>query len=322
MKTLTVLLLAALLATNVVAQPQGLTKSGKKAIVDSIAKNLERKYVFLDTAERMGKYIQQQLRKGVYDAIAAPTVFADSLTADILSVYHDGHLSISYDPSFSPGSDVEDTAARRTRHRLERHVNFGFDKLEMLRGGIFYIKIGGFFPPDDEAKETVRAVFRLAVNGKALVIDLRMNGGGDPGMVSYMCGFLFGDKTHLNDLYTRSSNTLQQFWTQPNNELPALHSIPVYVLTSKNTFSAGEEFTYDLQAQKRATVIGETTGGGAHPVWPLAVGNGFVANIPFARAINPVTKTNWEAIGVKPDVPVPADDALTVALKMISDAKK
>jgi C-terminal processing protease CtpA/Prc len=133
--------------------------------------------------------------------------------------------------------------------------------------------------------------------------------------------FFFADKTHLNDLYARADNSLQQFWTVPSNDLPALQTIPIYILTSKTTFSAGEEFTYDLQSQKRATIIGETTGGGAHPVRPFSVSNGFVANIPFARAINPVTKTNWETIGVKPDVAVPMDQALDVALKMIGETK-
>ena len=87
----------------------------------------------------------------------------------------------------------------------------------------------------------------------------------------------------------------------------------VYVLTSKRTFSAAEEFTYNLQTQKRATIVGETTGGGAHPGGPQPINDHFAVWVPSGRAANPVTKTNWEGTGVKPDIEVPADQALKTA---------
>src|SRR5262249_31347733 len=87
----------------------------------------------------------------------------------------------------------------------------------------------------------------------------------------------------------------------------------VYVLTSARTFSAAEEFTYNLQAQKRATVVGETTGGGAHPGGTRPINEHFAMFVPTGRAINPITKTNWEGTGVKPDVAADADEALAKA---------
>jgi C-terminal processing protease CtpA/Prc len=140
-------------------------------------------------------------------------------------------------------------------------------------------------------------------------------------MVTYIAGFLFKNKTHLNDLYIRNTHQLNTYWTQPDTSFSQLYDMPVYILTGKTTFSAGEEFTYDLQAQKRAIVVGEATGGGAHPVGPNLAGYGFVVNIPFARAINPITKTNWEGVGVKPDMETPADKALATVLDKIKSAK-
>ncbi len=98
-----------------------------------------------------------------------------------------------------------------------------------------------------------------------------------------------------------------------------LASKPLYVLTSHDTFSGGEEFCYNLKNLKRATLIGETTGGGAHPVSGHRIDDHFMIGVPFARAINPVSKTNWEGTGVEPDIKVPATDALTTAQKLAQE---
>ena len=105
-----------------------------------------------------------------------------------------------------------------------------------------------------------------------------------------------------------------QFWTAAYVEGPRLTKSDVYVLTSSNTFSGAEEFTYNLKNLKRATIIGETTGGGAHPVDIRAFRNlSVVMRLPYGRAINPITGTNWEGTGVKPDIEVPRDKAYDVA---------
>jgi hypothetical protein len=304
------------------AQSNQLTKASKAAVVGSIAKNLEANYINLDTAEKMSRYIEQELRHGAYDTITSPPVFAARLTSDLLSVYHDGHLLVAYNPDFANSTSQVDTAAEHKRFRnFQKKHNFGFDKAEMLPGGIGYLKIGGFFPPDQAGKAMALAAFRFVSNAQTLIIDLRDNHGGDPSMVSYMCGFLFSGRVHLNDLYTRSDRSLQTFWAIPNTELTALQAVPVYILTSKQTFSAGEEFSYDLKTQKRATIVGEATGGGAHPVRSFPAPNGFVANIPFAKAVNPITKGDWEGTGVQPDIAAPADQALAVTLKLVAASK-
>ena len=132
-------------------------------------------------------------------------------------------------------------------------------------------------------------------------------------MVALLSSYLFEQQTHLNDLWTRKGDETMQFWTLPYVPGKRLPSIPVYVLTSQRTFSGAEEFTNNLKVLKRATIVGEVTGGGAHPVGGHRIDDRFTIGVPFARAINPVTKTNWEGVGVEPDVKVAADDALTTA---------
>jgi hypothetical protein len=150
-------------------------------------------------------------------------------------------------------------------------------------------------------------------NCDAIIIDLRQNGGGDPSQIQFITSYLFGSPTHLNDIYTRSENKTENFWTLPYVPGKKLEKADVYVLTSSFTFSGAEEFSYNLKNLKRATVIGETTGGGAHPTEPKIVQGKFILSVPYARAINPITKTNWEGVGVTPDIQVPADKAFDKA---------
>ncbi|MCJ8211202.1 S41 family peptidase [Mucilaginibacter sp. RS28] len=323
MKFITVAFITIIAYTTVSAQNLRLTKADKTKIINRTVKELQANYVNLDTARKMSQFIRQQFHHGMYDTISSPRIFAEHLTSDLLAVYHDGHLSISYEPGLTDQSGSVDTVAERQRFlNFRKKHNFGFDKAEILPGNIGYLKISGFFPTDLEGKAMALAAFRFVSNAKALILDLRENRGGEPAMVSYVCGFFFPSRTHLNDLYTRSSHSLETFWADPNTELTALQNIPIYILTSKTTFSAGEELTYDLQTQKRAMVIGEATGGGAHPVQPFPLVKGFIANIPYARAINPVTQTNWEGKGVQPDLVVPADQALSAAVKLAGEQTK
>jgi C-terminal processing protease CtpA/Prc len=154
----------------------------------------------------------------------------------------------------------------------------------------------------------------LVAGTYALIIDLRRNGGGSPEGVAYWCSHLFDERpTHLNDIFHADTGETHQFWTLPHVPGPRYLDRPVYVLTSSRTFSGGEDFAYTLQALGRAQVIGETTGGGAHPTRPFPISAAVHIAIPFARSINPVTGTNWQGTGVVPDVSVPQEQAYDVA---------
>ena len=317
LKHLILLVMSAYTATAC-AQKTELSAKTKTQIVENIIQDLNDIYVFPDTAGKMGNHIQHQLKSGAYDTINTPSIFASQLTADLRSVYADGHLSIEYSQSSATADSKENPeAAKARRLKFRKTVNFGFEKAEVLPNNIGYLKINGFFSPDSATKAMIKTALQFISNSNALIIDLRDNMGGDPGTVICLCSYFFANKTHLNDFYNRKEHSITSYWTTPDTLLNVLKSMPVYILTSHRTFSAGEELTYDLQSQKRATVIGEITGGGAHPVLPNDAGHGFSANIPFARAINPITKTNWERTGVKPDIAAPADSALDVALKHI-----
>jgi C-terminal processing protease CtpA/Prc len=159
----------------------------------------------------------------------------------------------------------------------------------------------------------------FVANADALIFDLRENHGGDPSMVDFMVSYLFRQPTHINDLAARDDNETHQYWTLPWVPGQRFIDKPVYVLTSHGTFSGGEEFTFDLKTQKRATIVGEVTGGGAHPVRGMPAGDHFTIGVPFARPINPVTKGDWEGTGVEPDVKVSAADALAAAEKLAAE---
>lgn len=314
------LLIISLYGSVVLAQNPVLTKRIKKETIASISKSLNDNYIFLDTARRMGDFISLQFKMGAYDTIHTQNAFAYKITSDLQSIYHDGHLSISYDPPAAKIDEEPDTVVQKARRlQFRKEVNFGMEKAEIMPGNIGYLKVKGFFPLDQDTKATITAALLFVSNSNALVIDLRDNMGGDPATVSFFCGFFFNQKTHLNDLYCRKDGSYNEFWAIPDTSLKALKTTSIYILTNKRTFSAGEEFAYNLQAQHRAIIVGERTGGGAHPVAPEPVGNNFTANIPNSRAINPITKTNWEGVGVKPDKEIIADKALDTVLKMIKE---
>jgi C-terminal processing protease CtpA/Prc len=222
-------------------------------------------------------------------------------------------------PEGEPGEGPEDQA--EYRKRMER-INCGFETAERLSGNIGYLKFNMFADPK-VCGATAAAAMNFLENVDAIIFDVRSNGGGEPSMVALLTSYLFGSEpVHLNDLWNRKTNMTQQYWTLPYVPGKRLEGKPVFVLTSKRTFSGAEEFSYNLKNLKRATLVGETTGGGAHPVSDHRIDDHFMIGVPFARAINPISKTNWEGKGVEPDVKVPAQDALETARKLAAQASK
>jgi hypothetical protein len=297
----------------------------RHALVDSISRALRRNYVWLDTAARMADHLSRQFRDGVYDDVTDPQELAAALTRDLRAVYRDVHLSITYDPALVRRERHDDARAAGSAawddRKEARRQHFGFRKVEILPGNIGYVAVDHLFDVNRESRSAVAAAFTVVRHVDALIIDLRTNRGGSPDMVRQICNYLFPVRTHLNDLFERRSGTISQYWTAPDRRVTTLFSVPVFVLVSHQTFSAAEELAYDLQSRRRAVIVGETTGGGAHAVWGTAVGYGFSANIPYARAINPITKTNWEGVGVQPDVRIGADSALGVPIRCLSSAR-
>jgi retinol-binding protein 3 len=199
--------------------------------------------------------------------------------------------------------------------------NYAFRKVEVLDKNIGYLRLDLFLNQPD-AFRTADAAMAFLRHVDALVFDLRYNGGGDPEMIRYLTSYLFASPTLLNTMMDRNGKIVEEFRTGDVPGAKFRPDLPVYVLTSAHTFSGAEEFAYNLKNLKRATVIGETTGGGAHPVQPIRVSDRFVIGVPYERAVNPITKANWEGVGVQPDVKVSADEALDKALELAHDAGK
>lgn len=315
-RTILSLLLAPVCALVAQAPPPApLDATGRKAILETLALKLKTTYVFPEVAGKLAAALQAKAAAGGYDGAATTRAFAEALSRDLRELGNDGHFRVIVDPRFK---DEDGTSALPTREEIARgrqeaaSMAFGLEKLDRLPGNVGYLEIRGFGPPEFVGAAYAQALSLLAGSG-AVIIDLRRNNGGRPESVARLMSHFFpeGDSRHLNDIYDRPSGSTQQFWTDPS--VGPRFTGPVYVLTSRRTFSGGEECAYDFQTQKRGTLVGETTGGGSNPVSPMSLGRGLVLFNPTARSINPITKTNWEHVGVKPDLAVPAADALKTA---------
>ena len=294
-------------------QPQALDAGAKGQIVDGAIAHLRRAYIFEDVAERMTEMLQANVAKGAYEPITEPGEFAATLTRQLQEVSRDKHLRIIYDPEGLPRRTAPTAEDRAGNLAAERRNNFGFHRVERLEGNVGYLELRGFSGSPEVAEAAVPAMNFLA-NTDALIIDLRRNGGGSPLTIGLISSYLFDAVTHLNDFYVRETDRRQQFFTTAEVEGRRYgQAKPVYVLTSSRTFSAAEEFTYNLKNLKRATIVGETTGGGAHPGGVRRITDQFGIWLPTGRAINPVTGTNWEGVGIAPDHQVDPAEALPAA---------
>jgi len=307
------------LASPLFAQDDAINAQHRTELVNDVSSLLTKHYVFADVGEAMVTLINQKLERGEYDQFTTVGALADQLTADLQSISHDLHLNIRASeapPMQHGGSAVDEAAMEKRRREQSKFNNFGFERLERLPGNVGYIDLRGFMSAS-VAGDTAVAAMNFLANSSAIIFDLRQNGGGDPSMIQLLSSYLFEEAEHLNSFYIRATDSTDQYWTQASVRGPKLIDTPVYILTSKSTFSAAEEFTYNLRNMERATVVGETTGGGAHPVdrHISEMGDGHYASmsIPFGRAVNPITGTNWEGTGVEPHIKTSAESALQVA---------
>lgn len=289
----------------------------RRSLIDGVAKELQAHYVAPDVGNRMIAALRDHLAHGDYDKITSGEEFAAAVTKDLRDVSHDLHLGLVF--GRHPGGPEPTLDDHRA---MARAMNYGFGPIERMSGNVAHVVINGFPPVvDDDARKAVADLMSQVADADALVVDLRDNGGGSPDTVALIASYLF-DTTpvHLNDMFSRDTGSVQQSWTVRDLRGTRFGGQkPVYVLTSKRTFSGGEEFTYDLQSLHRAKIVGETTGGGAHPVAPHELDEWFTILVPWGRPINPVTKTNWEGTGVVPDIAVSADAALDEAHRRALD---
>jgi hypothetical protein len=292
------------------AKAESMTHEQVAGLVEAASKKLEEEYVYPEVAAKMGDAVRAKLKAGGYDGVKDEREMATLLQQDLRGVSNDKHLRVVFAPTDPHAGETQ----MEPGEAEARRENYLFRKVELLAGNIGYLRFDGFME-GDEANKVASSAMNFLANADAVIFDMRFNGGGSPEMIRHISSYLFDKPTHLNDMVDRQGVTVETYWTL--EEVPGTRlkpEVPVFVLTSARTFSGAEEFSYNLKNLKRATLIGETTGGGAHPVMGARLNDRFMMGVPFMRANNPITHTNWEGVGVEPDIKTPATEALDRAV--------
>ncbi|MEL6655651.1 MAG: S41 family peptidase [Bacteroidota bacterium] len=298
-----------------------LSSEYKQQAIEMLNQHMNERYVFPEVAKTTEEHLLIQLEAGHFDQFTTDETFAEALTESVQSINKDKHMRIMANRRYeaapnTPEHRIEEQLARMER---SRRGNYGFSSVQLLEGNVGYLDLRGFAGLEN-GKEHADAAMALLDRTDAVIFDLRRNGGGSPRMVQYLCSFFFDEKVHLNSLYWREGDVTEEFWTLDEVGGVKMPDVPLFVMTSDRTFSGAEEFSYNMQTRERATLIGQTTGGGANPGGTVPINENLRVFIPVGRAINPVTKTNWEGVGVVPEIKVSADEAYDKTLGLAQEA--
>lgn len=320
-------LIALMLSFHVCAQedPTPVSAKEQKEVINAISQLLEERYVFPEVAKKMADQLKRNLKNGKYKDIKDPFEFQSHLSKELVDISKDKHLRVMFNPKAieeQKQATTPEDEKKLFQQMVQRNSmsNFGFHEVKVLEGNIGYLDLRSF-QGTDYAGDTAVAAMNFLSHTDAIIIDLRQNGGGSPQMIQLITSYLYdAEPVHLNNFYYRPKDQRTQTWTLPHVSGKRNPDAAVYVLTSNRTFSAAEEFSYNLKHLERATLIGETTGGGAHPGGTQTATDRFQVWIPTGRAINPITQTNWEGTGVTPHIQVPKEQAFDKAyIKALED---
>lgn len=291
----------------------------KRQTISALVKMIRERYAISENAEKAARSLERSLTEGKYHKISNAQDFANVITADIQKITGDKHFRFGLEPLPQPQSASIATAKILSKEEERaawlaemRRGNYGFLKLEIMAGNVGYLDFRRFQPPDLSGN-TLVGVMAFLANADAIIIDLRKCHGGSAYMTEYLAGYFFPKATHLFDMEFRGDNYIDHFWTIAYLPGKRLSEVPVYVLTSAYTFSGAEGFAYRFKVLKRATIVGETTEGGANAGGVLNVAPFFRVYMPMGRPVDPDTGTNWEGTGVEPDIKTTAKEALIVA---------
>lgn len=302
-------------------------RAERQEVIDTLVAKLNDHYVFPDKARNIEAALRQHQREGKYDAVSDGKQLARQLNDDIRAVAADGHMEVYFSPRPVQADDAMPPPAKSRAEwerlvpsdRLPGLLQMADRSVEQnhLTPRIGYLKVS-MFPPPFLMGERYAAAMNSIADTDGLIVDLRNNTGGGPDTVALLVSYFVDHRTRLNDLWDRDTGISTPSWTEDKLDGKRYGGKkPVLILAGPRTMSAGEDFAYTMQAMKRATVIGEPTWGGAHPARPYRLGEHFLASIPTRRSISPITKTNWEGVGIIPDVKAKPDDALALAKNML-----
>jgi C-terminal processing protease CtpA/Prc len=288
---------------------------GARDVATALATRLQTSYVDQTAAEKISADLRKRASLGEFDGLDGEEL-AKRLNARIRAFTTDPHLGIRYsaEPVVEPGRSEPSPEDRERVRRFAAAQNFGFEKVERLPGNVGFMELNGFIDPQ-LGGDTAAAAMAFLANTDAMIIDLRYNSGGVPGLGLLLSSYFFDKPVHLHSIEWREGGEkrVEQFWTQALVPGRRFVHQPLFILTSDRTISAAESFAYSLQAIGRAKVIGEVSAGGGHAGGEVRIAEHFAAFIPTGRAVNPVTKTNWEGKGIQPDVAVDEKQAATTA---------
>jgi hypothetical protein len=289
-------------------------------IVDELARNLEAQYLIPTDGARMAALLRKRLAAHAYDALTEPGALAQMLEGDLRTMSSDAHLNVffSTDPPPTPPPPGSTPSPTRVAELRKKDMHGGIEEVKILPGNIGYLALWGV-PMVEVSRDDIAKAFALLHGTAALILDNRRNRGGDPHTVGLYLSYLTeGPPVVYNRLIGRDGVVLEELETSDLGVLSYGGQKPVYVLTSRETFSGGEALSYHLQELKRAVVIGEKTRGGARKPEIDPLGHSLYAMIPIAQARSPFSGGNWEGVGVQPDVLVSAADALSAAQQAVT----
>lgn len=319
-----------------VPPPDVLTADLRRAVVDSVAAQVTRFYAVADTGRLIAEHLQRRSRAGAYDAVSSATRFAELLSADLKAINGDRHLSVTLAvpgmatlpaglPSMPP-FNLSDAAVSQVPPQIlaaERRNHFGLGRADVLPGNVGYFEARGFSNLA-EARDAVVAAFRYLEHTDALILDVRNHSGGSAALSNFIISHFTGpDTVPVLDLTIRAASQQARRWTLATVPGPRRPDVPLYVLMSRGTASAGEDLAFVLKNLGRATLVGEPTYGAGRNNPSFSTGLGFVTSVSVSTVKDPRTGAEWEGVGVKPDVPVPPRNALvaahTLALRTLAD---
>lgn len=285
-------------------------------IVKEVQKLLLKNYIILDKAKETNIHLDTLIKENYFDKFKDPNEFAKALSKEMQKITKDRHLNVAPPRPPRPRRTSSEFVQRHLRNMVQFRSR-GFGELNLFEGNVAYVNLIGFRREDLSKVDDIMSLFSTA---DAIIIDLRENGGGSV-LGEYWSSYFFKEGTHLNSRHTRVTNKTVDYKTEKVKGRKRLE-MPIFILTSNFTFSAAEAFAYDLQSRKRATIIGESTGGGAHPVNFIRLPKGFGLIVPDSESLNPITKTNWEGTGVIPDVKTSKGEALNKGKELAKIAAK
>jgi retinol-binding protein 3 len=291
----------------------------KEKVINKVASIMQEKYVFAEIGEKMANFIHSQYKNGEYNSFTEVKPFCKKLTTDLRTICNDKHVFVFYSPE--EAYDVRAANNMLPQEQIDKlkekfiisdkRRNYGFQKLEILEGNIGYLKLT--YCPNISAAETCIAAMGFLANTDAIIIDLRDNGGGEGIGGVFESYFFTPDRVYLGESFFRDTTLNTESWTLPYVPGKRMSDTDLYILTNSRTFSAAEGFTYGLQQIKRAVVVGETTKGGAHPIDVLIVEGAILTQVSIGYSYHKTSKTNWEGVGIKPDIEATSENALHVA---------